>query len=151
MRSCSRSSHQNARRNPRRELAQPLARLGGFDAEQAGGFEAGKGGWSMFCVAGRCYEESCSTVALVVEGDPSLMNRLRDAIRLAGVMVTGVLSQRPVRALGDEARRPASAALQNAKRFGLPVDGLAVGPSWASSPARSPQCRPPGGQHPAAR
>lgn len=44
-----------------------------------------------------------------------------------------------------------SAALQNAKRFGLPVDGLGVGPSWASSPARSPQCRPPGGQHPAAR
>ena len=39
-------------------------------------------------------------------GDPSLINRLRDAIRLAGVMVTGVLSQRPVRALGDEARRP---------------------------------------------
>ncbi len=39
-------------------------------------------------------------------GDPSLMNRLRDAIRLAGVIVSGPLSQRPVRALGDEARRP---------------------------------------------
>ena len=39
-------------------------------------------------------------------GDPSVMNRLRDAIRLAGVMVTGPVSQRPVRPLGDEARRP---------------------------------------------
>jgi hypothetical protein len=39
-------------------------------------------------------------------GDPSAMNRLRDAIRLAGVIVTGVVSQRPVRPLGDEARRP---------------------------------------------
>ena len=39
-------------------------------------------------------------------GDPSVMNRLRDAIRLAGVIVTGVLSQRPVRPLEDEARRP---------------------------------------------
>lgn len=39
-------------------------------------------------------------------GDPSLINRLRDAIRLAGVMVTGPVSQRPVRPLGDEAQRP---------------------------------------------
>ena len=39
-------------------------------------------------------------------GDPSLINRLRDAIRLAGVIVTGPVSQRPVRPLGDEARRP---------------------------------------------
>jgi ketosteroid isomerase-like protein len=39
-------------------------------------------------------------------GDPSLINRLRDAIRLAGVIVTGPLSQQPVRPLGDEARRP---------------------------------------------
>ena len=38
-------------------------------------------------------------------GDPSLANRLRDAIKLAGVMATGVVSQRPVRALGDEAWR----------------------------------------------
>jgi ketosteroid isomerase-like protein len=38
-------------------------------------------------------------------GDPSMSNRLRDATRLAGVMVTGPLSQRPVRPLGDEARR----------------------------------------------
>ena len=39
-------------------------------------------------------------------GDPSLTNRLRDAVRLAAVIVTGVLSQRAVRPLGDEARRP---------------------------------------------
>jgi ketosteroid isomerase-like protein len=39
-------------------------------------------------------------------GDPSLVNRLRDAIQLAGVIVTGVVSQRPVQPLGDEARRP---------------------------------------------
>ena len=39
-------------------------------------------------------------------GDPSLINRFRDAIRLTVVMVTGVLSRRPVRPLGDEARRP---------------------------------------------
>jgi hypothetical protein len=38
-------------------------------------------------------------------GDSSLMNRLRDQIRLAGVIVTGVLSRRPVQPLGDEARR----------------------------------------------
>jgi hypothetical protein len=38
-------------------------------------------------------------------GDSSLMNRIRDAIRLAGVILTGVLSRRPVRPLGDEARR----------------------------------------------
>src|SRR4029078_6473553 len=38
-------------------------------------------------------------------GDPSLMSRLRDLIRLAGVIVTGVLSRRPVQPLGDEARR----------------------------------------------
>lgn len=41
-----------------------------------------------------------------LKGDSSLVNRLPDAIRLAGVMVTGVLSRRPVRPLGDEARRP---------------------------------------------
>ena len=34
------------------------------------------------------------------------VDRLRDAIRLAGVIATGVLSRRPVRPLGDEARRP---------------------------------------------
>lgn len=39
------------------------------------------------------------------EGFPTSRN-LRDAIRLAGVIVTGVLSRRPVRPLGDEARRP---------------------------------------------
>jgi hypothetical protein len=39
-------------------------------------------------------------------GDPSPMNRLRDASRLAGVIATGPLSQRPVRPLYDEARRP---------------------------------------------
>jgi hypothetical protein len=39
-------------------------------------------------------------------GDPSLMNRLRDAIRLTGVIVTGPWSQRPVRPLGNEALRP---------------------------------------------
>lgn len=39
-------------------------------------------------------------------GDPSLMNRLRDAIRLAGAIATAFLSQRPVRPLDDEARRP---------------------------------------------
>lgn len=39
-------------------------------------------------------------------GAPSLTNRLRDAVRLAAVMVTGPVSQRPVRALDDEARRP---------------------------------------------
>jgi hypothetical protein len=39
-------------------------------------------------------------------GDPSLINRLRDAIRLAAVMATGVVSRRPVRPLGDEALRP---------------------------------------------
>jgi hypothetical protein len=33
------------------------------------------------------------------------VGRLRDAIRLAGVVVTGVLSRHPVRPLGDEARR----------------------------------------------
>jgi hypothetical protein len=38
-------------------------------------------------------------------GDPSLMSRLRDLTRLAGVIVTGVLSRRPVQPLGDEARR----------------------------------------------
>lgn len=36
----------------------------------------------------------------------SLMDRLRDAIKLAGVLVTGVVSRRPVRPLGHEARRP---------------------------------------------
>lgn len=41
-----------------------------------------------------------------LKGDSSLINRLPDAIRLAGVMVTGVVSRRPVRPLGDEARRP---------------------------------------------
>jgi hypothetical protein len=35
-----------------------------------------------------------------------LRDALRDAIRLAGVVVAGVLSRRPVRPLGDEARRP---------------------------------------------
>lgn len=39
-------------------------------------------------------------------GDPSLVGRLRDALRLAGVIVTGPLSQRPVRARDDEAWRP---------------------------------------------
>ena len=39
------------------------------------------------------------------EGIPTSKN-LRDEIRLAGVIVTGVLSRRPVRPLGDEARRP---------------------------------------------
>jgi hypothetical protein len=39
-------------------------------------------------------------------GDPSLKNRLRDAISLAGVIATGVRSQRAVRPLGDEARLP---------------------------------------------
>jgi hypothetical protein len=34
------------------------------------------------------------------------VKRLRDAIRLAGVIVTGVLSRRPVRPRGDEAGRP---------------------------------------------
>ena len=34
------------------------------------------------------------------------MKRLRDGIRLAGVIVTGVLSRRQVRPRGDEARRP---------------------------------------------
>jgi hypothetical protein len=38
-------------------------------------------------------------------GDPSVMNRLRDAISLAGAIVTGIVSQRPVRPLGDEGRR----------------------------------------------
>jgi ketosteroid isomerase-like protein len=38
-------------------------------------------------------------------GDPSLIKRLRDAVRLAGVIMTGPVSQRPVRALGDEAQR----------------------------------------------
>ncbi len=38
-------------------------------------------------------------------GDPSLINRLRDAIRLAGAIVTGVVSRRPVRPVGDEAGR----------------------------------------------
>jgi hypothetical protein len=32
--------------------------------------------------------------------------RLRDATRLAAVVLTGVISRRPVRPLGDEARRP---------------------------------------------
>ena len=41
-----------------------------------------------------------------LKGESSLANRLPDAIRLAGVIVTGVLSHRPVRPLGDEARRP---------------------------------------------
>lgn len=40
-----------------------------------------------------------------LKGDTSLTSRLPDAIRLAGVMVTGVVSRRPVRPLGDEARR----------------------------------------------
>ena len=39
-------------------------------------------------------------------GDPSPTNRLRDAIRLAAVIATGVVSQRAVRPLGDEAWRP---------------------------------------------
>ncbi len=39
-------------------------------------------------------------------GIPSLINRLRDAIALAGAIVTGVVSRRPVRPLGDEASRP---------------------------------------------
>jgi hypothetical protein len=34
------------------------------------------------------------------------MTRVRDAILLAAVIVTGALSRRPVRALGDEADRP---------------------------------------------
>lgn len=38
-------------------------------------------------------------------GDPSLVKRLGDAIRLAGAIVAGVVSRRPVRPLGDEARR----------------------------------------------
>lgn len=38
-------------------------------------------------------------------GDPSLPKRLRDVFRLAAVIVTGPVSQRPVRAAGDEARR----------------------------------------------
>lgn len=41
-----------------------------------------------------------------LKGDSSFTSRLPDAIRLAGVMVTGVVSRRPVRPLGDEARRP---------------------------------------------
>ena len=36
----------------------------------------------------------------------SLMDRLRDAIMLGGVIVTGVVSRRRVRPLADEARRP---------------------------------------------
>jgi hypothetical protein len=39
-------------------------------------------------------------------GDTSLVARLRDAIRLGAGVVTWVLSRRPVRPLGDEARRP---------------------------------------------
>lgn len=35
-----------------------------------------------------------------------LVHGVRDAIRLAAVVITGVLSRRPVRPLGDEARRP---------------------------------------------
>ncbi|MBX7435367.1 hypothetical protein JDV09_25170 [Mycobacterium sp. Y57] len=38
--------------------------------------------------------------------DSSFIDRLPDAIRLAGVIVTGVVSRRPVRPLGDEAGRP---------------------------------------------
>jgi hypothetical protein len=34
------------------------------------------------------------------------VGRLHDAVGLAGVVVSGVLSRRPVRPLGDEARRP---------------------------------------------
>jgi hypothetical protein len=41
-----------------------------------------------------------------LKGDSSVVSRLPDAVRLAGVMVTGVVSRRPVRPLGDEARRP---------------------------------------------
>ena len=37
-------------------------------------------------------------------GDPSLTNRLRDAVRLVTVIATGVLSRRPVRPVGNEAR-----------------------------------------------
>jgi hypothetical protein len=41
------------------------------------------------------------------EGSPlPLISRLPDAIRLAGAIATGPLSRRPVRPLGDEARRP---------------------------------------------
>jgi hypothetical protein len=43
---------------------------------------------------------------LLVRRDTASVQRLRDAIRLAGVVVTSVLSRRPVRPFGDEARRP---------------------------------------------
>jgi hypothetical protein len=45
------------------------------------------------------------------------VGRLRDATRLAGVVATGVLSRRPVRPLGDEARRqlPGDELLPSAK------------------------------------
>jgi len=103
----------------------------------------------MFCVAGRCYEESCSTVALVVGGDPSLMNRLRDAIRLAGVMVTGVLSQRPVRALGDEARRPARRRCRTPSALGCRSTALGSGPRGPPRRhARRSAARPAGSTQP---
>jgi hypothetical protein len=45
------------------------------------------------------------------------MRRLRDAVRLAAVMLTGIVSRRPVRPLGDEARRslPGDDLLPDAK------------------------------------
>jgi len=52
-------------------------------------------------------------------GDPLLVNRLREALALAGVIVTGAWSRRPVRPVGDEARRrlPGDEFVPKALRF----------------------------------
>ena len=63
------------------------------------------------------------------EGDPSLMNRLRDLIRLAGVIVTGVLSRRPVQRLGDEARRQLPGDELVSGKLVQWTDGVSHGPS----------------------
>src|SRR5919106_4263207 len=59
--------------------------------------------WTSSAGHGRAIE---ITRAERERGDTSPVKRLADAIRLAGVMVTGVLSRRTVRPRGDEARRP---------------------------------------------
>ncbi len=63
-------------------------------------------------------------------GDTPVVERVRDAVRLAGAVLTGVLSRRPVRPRADEARRP------------LPGDELVAGAKVGWTHAITIRARP---------
>ena len=62
-------------------------------------------------------------------GDSSHKNRLRDAIRLEGLIVTDVLSRRPVQPLGGEARRQLPGDELVSGKLVQWTDGVSHGPS----------------------